>query len=169
MSDDALLTFLAHSVELERESGDRYEELADAMAAHHNEGVAAFFGRMVDEARQHLAEVEELAAGRTLPVIRAWDFDWPGEEPPETTSYEAVHYRMGLREAMQLALRNERSAEAFYRDYAEGSDDPNVRRLANLFAAEEASHAAQLEVLMSDVPATSPLAREEDDPPHLPE
>jgi rubrerythrin len=169
MSDEALLRFLAHSLELERESGERYRELAEVMAAHHNAPVAAFFGRMAAEAGQHHAEVEGLAAGRELPVIHAWDFEWPGEEPPETTSYEAVHYRMGLAEAMRLALRNERAAQAFYSGWAAGSPDPEVERLAGLFAAEEASHAAQLEAMLAELPPDSPLAREEDDAPHMPE
>lgn len=169
MSDEPLLTFLAHSLELESESGERYRELADVMAAHHNEPVARFFARMADEAQHHLEEVRVIAAGRALPGIAAWDFRWPSEEPPETTSYEAVHYRMEVAEAMQLALANERAAESFYRGYAEGSDDPEVRRFAGLFADEEASHAAQLEAWLAEAPPSSPLSREEDDPPHMPE
>lgn len=169
MSDSALLEFLAHSRELEREAGERYEELADVMAAHHNGAVAAFFARMTQEAAQHLAEVETLAAGRELPAIAPWEFRWPGAEPPETASYEAVHYRMTLHEAMQLALANERAAQAFYSRHADSSADPEVRRIAAQFAAEEAGHAARLETLLAAEPAPGPLAHEEDDPPHQPD
>ena len=169
MSDEALLSFLAHSLELERESGERYEELAGMMETHHNAPVAGFFARMATEASLHLAEVESLAAGRELPQIPAWEFQWPDAEPPETTSYEALHYRMGLQEAMRLALQNERAAEAFYRHYAGDSDDAEVRRIASLFAAEEARHAQHLERLIAQTPRDSSLLREEDDPPHMPE
>jgi rubrerythrin len=169
MSSTALRTFLAYSTELEQESEERYAELAEAMEAHHNREVAAFFRRMADEASHHLAEVTLLTAGEELPSIHAWEFEWPDAEPPESTSYEAVHYRMTLREAMQLALANERAAESFYREYGNGSDDAEVRRIAAEFADEEAEHAQHLELMLQDVPEVSELAREEDDDPHMPE
>ena len=169
MTDHALLTFLAYSRELERESGERYLELAEAMATHHNREVANFFENMARQAREHLSEVLELSAGRDLPSIDAWEFEWPDAEPPESTSYEALHYRMTLREAMQLTLENERAAERFYRSYGERSDDAEVRRIAARFSEEEAGHARALEQLLQGVSETRRHAREDDDPPHVPE
>lgn len=169
MSSDPLAVFYAYSIELEREARDRYAEFAEALAAHHNAEVAGFFARMVDEASTHLAEVSRLAGDLPLPSLHAWEFDWPDAESPETTSYEALHYRMTLRDAMQLALGNERAAEAFYRDYGERSNDPRVARIAREFADEEASHVAQLEALISAVPQGPRFAREEDDAPVMPE
>lgn len=169
MSDDALLTFLAYSRELERESEERYRELAESMAAHHNGKVAEFFEKMAQQASEHLAEVLQLSAGRELPTIAPWAFEWPGAEPPETASYEALHYRMSLREAMELALRNERAAERFYRDCGERSSDAAVQPIAAQFADEEAEHAACLETRLRELPETRRHAREDDDPPHMPE
>lgn len=161
--------FLAHSVELESEARDRYEELAQAMASHNNAPVAEFFQRMAQEASQHLAEVQELAAGRGLPSIDPWDFNWPAAEPPETASYEALHYRMGLREAMALALENEYAAERYYRLASTTSEDPETRRIAAVFADEESSHAKALEGMLQGQPAASEHRREEDDEPTMPE
>jgi rubrerythrin len=169
MSDDALALFFAHSIELEREAQERYAEFAQSMATHHNAEVAAFFRRMVDEAAQHLAEVSELAQGMQLPTLHAWEFDWPDVESPETANYEALHYRMSLRDAMQIALDNERAAERYYRGCADGSDDARVTRIAGEFADEEASHAAQLEVLLSTAAEPGEFYREEDDAPVMPE
>jgi rubrerythrin len=169
MSDDALLTFLAYSRELERESEERYAELATAMATHHNMEVASFFEEMARQAREHLTEVLQLSKGRDLPVLEPWDFQWPGAEPPESTSYEALHYRMTLHEAMEIALRNEIAAERFYRQYGAGSEDAQVQRLAAQFADEEAGHAQALELLMRRATDTQDHAREDDDPPHMPE
>jgi rubrerythrin len=101
MKNPALAEFLAHSVELESEAQDRYGELADAMEGHHNREVAAFFRRMAEEAEHHLMEVTELAGDMVLPQLKAWDYDWPGTEPPETADYESVHYRMSLRQALR--------------------------------------------------------------------
>lgn len=169
MSSDSLVLFYAHSVELEREARDRYTEFAESLATHHNDAVARFFSRMADEAQLHLDEVAALAGDLELPSLPAWDFDWPDAEAPETAPYESLHYRMSLRDAMQLALDNERAAEAFYRDYAQRSDDPRVVRIATAFADEEATHAAALEAQIRAVPAPGRFAREEDDAPVMPE
>lgn len=169
MSNQQLGDFLAHSVELESEARERYLELAEAMTEHHNTEVAEFFGRMAEESRLHLEEVAEIAEGKDLPELKAWEFDWPEEESPEAASYEAVHYRMSLRKAMLLALGNERAAEKFYRSFADSSTDEETRRLAAQFSAEEASHAAQLVKLLGKLPADENHQLEEDDDPHMPE
>lgn len=169
MSSDALLEFLAYSVQLEQESAERYAELADALATHRNLEVAAFFERMEAEAREHLAEVNEMTGGLSLPPIKAWEFAWPGMEPPETLSYEAVHYRMSLHQAVRMALESERAAEHFYRAYSQRSQDIEVQSLARKFADEESAHAAALEAILNDVPTTSDLARIDDDDPVMPE
>lgn len=169
MANEQLMQFLAHSVELESEARERYLELADAMTGHHNQAVADFFARMAREAELHLAEVSELAAGMALPELKAWEFDWPEAEPPETASYEAVHYRMSLRQAITLALSHERAAEQFYREAAESSSDSYTAGIAGEFANEEHSHAAELERMLTAIPENGSHFREEDDEPHMPE
>lgn len=169
MSNQQLGDFLAHSLELESEARERYLELAEAMAEHHNTAVAEFFGRMAEESRLHLEEVAEIAGGMDLPNLKAWEFDWPTEESPETASYEAVHYRMSLRQAMLLALGNERAAEEFYRSFTDSSTDEETRRLAAQFSAEEASHAAQLVKMLAKLPPDETHHLEEDDDPSMPE
>jgi rubrerythrin len=151
MANQQLAEFLAHSLELESEARDRYEELAESMETHHNKDVAA------------------LSEGLELPDLKAWDFDWPEAEPPETASYEAVHYRMSLREAMTLALANERAAESFYRGFAGRTDDSETTAVATQFADEEVSHAAELERLIRELPENGHYLRVEDDEPNMPE
>ena len=169
MANEQLANFLAHSVELESEARERYLELADSMAAHFNGAVADFFRRMAHEAELHLSEVSELAVGMVLPTLKAWEFEWPNEEPPETSSYEAVHYRMSLHQAISLALANERAAEQYYRQAADSSSDPETIRIATEFADEELSHAAALVEKLQELPENSAHQREEDDDPHMPE
>ena len=169
MANKELAEFLAHSVELESEAMERYEELADAMALHHNDQVAQFFLRMAREAGQHLAEVSDLAKDMVLPQLKAWEFNWPEAESPETASYEALHYRMSLRQAMTLALENERAAQSYYRQVANSSGDDETCRIATQFADEELSHAAELECMLQELPRSGENLREEDDEPHMPE
>jgi rubrerythrin len=169
MAYTKLAEFFAHSLELESEARDRYEELADSMAQHHSDQVAQFFQRMAQEASQHLAEVTDLAKDLELPQLKAWEFEWPEAEPPETASYEAMHYRMSLRQAMLLALENERAAERYYRHVADNSGDDETAQIAGQFADDELSHAAALERLLQELPENGANIREEDDDPHMPE
>jgi rubrerythrin len=168
-ANQELAKFLAHSVELESEAMERYRELADSMAQHHNEPVAQFFLRMAQEASHHLAEVSALAKGLTLPELKAWEFNWPAAEPPETASYEALHYRMSLRQAMGLALENEHEAQRYYRAVADSCSDEETSRIAAQFADEELTHIAALEHMMQELPKNSVHLRVEDDDPHMPE
>ena len=78
----------------------------------------------------HLAEVSDLAKDMVLPELKAWEFNWPEAESPETASYEALHYRMSLRQAMTLALENERAAQSYYRQVANSSSDDETCRIA---------------------------------------
>ena len=169
MANKKLAEFFAYSVELESEAMERYEELADVMALHHNDQVAQFFVRMAQEVTHHLAKVSDLAKDMELPELKAWEFNWPEAESPETASYEALHYRMSLRQAMILALENERAAESYYRQVANSSDDAQTVRIAGQFADEELSHAAELECMLQELPQNGANVREEDDEPHMPE
>ena len=169
MANKELAEFLAHSLELESEALERYEELADAMTIHHNDKVAQFFLRMALEARHHLEEVAEMAKGFTLPELKAWEFNWPEAESPETTSYEAMHYRMSLHEAITLALENEYAAERYYRQVANTSGNVDTAKIAGQFADEERSHAAKLASMLQHLPENGAHLREEDDEPHMPE
>lgn len=169
MANKQLADFLAHSLELESEARERYLELADSLAVHHNWSVAEFFRRMAHEAQLHLSEVTQLAAGLQLPQLKAWEFQWPDEEAPESASYEAVQYRMSLRQAIGLALANERAAERYYRQVANDSSDPETARIAAQFADEETQHAAALLQKLEQLPDNEPLLHLDDDAPHMPE
>jgi rubrerythrin len=163
-----LLRFLAHARELEAEAMTRYEELGEALQVHNNPDAAAFFLQMATESAKHLEEVEELIAGRSLPDIPPWEFDWQADAP-ESASYEALHYRMDMREALLLALANERSAQAFYAGFAESAGDPDTVALARQFADEESEHARLLEQRLASLPESPRHGREDDDAPQMPE
>lgn len=169
MFNEELADFLAHSLELESEARERYQEMAEAMESHHNTEVAAFFRRMAEEASHHLAEVEAMIGSAQLPQMKPWEFRWLEAEAPESGSHEGLHYRMGLRQAVELALGNERSAERYYRHRADNSSDSETVRIASEFADEELQHVAALQQMLQQLPPDPVYGREEDDDPHLPE
>jgi len=148
-----LALFLAHSVEMESEAGECYLKLEAAMSAHGNTEAAEFFARMARESQLHLEEVREIAADTPLPDLAPGEFDWPEDAPPEAAASASAELDMSLREAILLALENERAAKKFYASFAERSSDPETRRVAAHFATEEAAHAEQLVKKLASLPA----------------
>jgi rubrerythrin len=161
--------FIAHALELETESAERYAELADAMAVHNNPEVSALFRELAAESDVHAAKVRRWGADYELPTIAPWSFKWCCPEGPESLVLDDTHYLMTRREALQLALHNEIQGRDFYAQVAEGSANAEVRRLAQEMAAEEAGHVALLQDMLDSEPATEQQLVEDLDPPNMPE
>ncbi|MCC5861284.1 MAG: ferritin family protein [Gammaproteobacteria bacterium] len=158
--------FLAHAVTLEEEAAERYDELADTMAVHHND-VEALFRRMAGYSRLHRDEAlgRAQAEGDVLPTLRPWEFAWPSPESPESAALADTHYLMDAHQALSLALTAERQAQAFYQQVADTSHDARVRELAGEFAEEEAEHARLLEEWLTRHPPSAAAALDDLDPP----
>ncbi len=167
MSEVAL--FLAHAIALEAEAAERYDELADTMEVHNNPAVAEIFRKQAHFSRLHWAEVTETAAALTLPQLKPWEYRWQTAEGPESAPVERTHYLMTPYHCVHLALQNERRGHQYYADVAHRTEDPEVRRLAALFAAEEAEHVALLEKLAATIPEPEPDWDLDLDPPVVPD
>lgn len=155
--------FLTHSIALETEAGDRYEELADVMEVHNNPEVATLFRQMSDYSRRHAASVKERTkAFEPLPMLKSWEYRWNAPEPPEVADYSGAHYLMTPFHALQFALDNERRGWEFYNNHASDSPDHDVRSLAGDFAREEAEHVRELETWLEKTPR--PTMDWDDDP-----
>lgn len=137
--------FLAHACALEESAAARFSDLAEAMKTYGNQEVAAFFAKMAEFSRLHLADARKRSGFRDLPLLSDDEFQWPDGESPEATSMEASHYLMTVDYALDLALDSERRGQSFYAGVARATIDPEVRMMAEEFAAEEAEHVAQLE------------------------
>ena len=161
-------TFLAFSITMEEEAAERHDELADVMEAHNNLSVAAAFRKLAHFSRLHAAEVQALAAGRALPQIAAWEFDWEDMEAPETTDPGLVNYLMSTRRALEIAMGNERRAHDFYHALGLRGRSDDIRRTAMEFAAEEAEHVELLQKWLDRL-GDDQGPRFDPDPPHMPE
>ncbi len=137
--------FLAHACALEEDAANRFADLSEAMKTYGNLDVASFFGKMAEFSRLHLADARKRSGFRDLPALAPEDFQWPEGESPEAASMEGSHYLMTVEYALELALDSERRGLAFYADVAATTTDPEVRMMAQEFAAEEAEHVAELE------------------------
>lgn len=141
-------SFLAHAIQLEREAARRYEELAASMGTDGNAELKAFFTRMAKYSRLHLAEAMARGGFREVPVIAPEAFEWPDGVSPEVADWAGVDAMLDARSALALAMDSERRGHAWYAAVAASHDDPEIRRLAEEFAAEEADHLHQLDQLL---------------------
>lgn len=153
---NSLELFLAHALRLEEDSAIRYDEMAEALAVHRKSEVARLFRKMAHYSRLHLAEAELRAAGLEIPRLKAWEYQWPGDDSPENAPAEDADYAMTDRDALVLALRGERGAYAFYSGVAAATTDATIKAAAEEFAAEEREHVALLEDLLANTPETAP-------------
>ena len=132
--------FFAHALAIEREAATRYRELAGLMHVHHNGACAALFDWLAELESEHTATLQSHAAARSLSQIEPSEYRWPESTAPESASMETAHDLITPRHVLEVALNNERRAKAFFEGIAVAASDPDLRKLAAQFAAEEQQH-----------------------------
>jgi rubrerythrin len=95
-----------------------------------------------------------------LPTLRSWQYRW--REPPEAGGDEAFDPGLKAYDALRYARENEVRAMVYYEQAGQQTDDPEVKRLAAEFAAEETEHVQALEDWLARTPR--PSAPWSDDP-----
>ena len=146
---DSVEIFLAHTIRLEQEAARRFEQLADAMLTNGNRETAQLFKRLAQFSRMHLADASARAGFREVPALGAAEFEWPDIESPETAAIWAADPFIGCEQALRVALDAESAGLAFYQGILDSTADPEVRRFAVEFVAEESQHVAELERWLS--------------------
>jgi rubrerythrin len=137
--------FLAHAIRLEREAADRFDQLSDAMASCGNTEVAGLFRQLADYSRLHLASARERAGFRDIPDLTHGEFEWPGDESPESAAIWAADPFVGRQEALDIALAAETASYEYYKGILETTEDPEIKAFAQEFTEEESEHVAELE------------------------
>jgi rubrerythrin len=115
-----------HAIATEREAARRYAELAER-TVRHDQRAATFFRALAQAEALRLADLRRESAGLELPELSA-DHSW----------------RMDAGDPLEIALRAEKAARAFFEQAARTAPDPAVRALALEMAAEEAAHAEMI-------------------------
>jgi rubrerythrin len=165
----SIAEFLAHALELEVESYERYREIAACMELHHNPEAAELFSEMARYSELHVREVRLRAQGIELPAIAPWGFKWNCPGSPEVPCAEEAHYLMTRREVLHLALHNETRGRDFYLRVSERSPNAEVRALAREMADEENVHVELLTEWIASEAGGEEVAQEDLDPPNIPE
>lgn len=149
---------------VEEEAKDRYGELADQMELHHNPDAAKFFRFMLGVEQKHEdklgARRKELFGDAPREVRREMLFDI------EAPDYDEVRAGMSVRQALEVSLRAEEKAWAFFDGALPTVKDATVRELFEKLRAEEAEHQELVKQQLAKLPAAAKSAMddEEDEP-----
>ena len=160
---------LACSLAIEKEAVERFTDLADQMEVHHNYEVADLFRKLAEIEGLHVENVNAASAGKKLPDMMAWEFEWPDGASPEGGSIEEAHYLMQPWHAVELAMKGEKRAVEFFRYVATTATDEKVVELALELVNEEEGHLKLLESWHERFPKPDEGWDEDMDPPAIQE
>ena len=156
---------LAYACQMELEAQERYTMLADQMEVHNNPDLERLFRELARIEGLHAADIAKKMKDRDMPDMRPLDFIWGKAESPEAIDFGAVHYRMVPHEALQLALKAEQKARAFFQHFVATTDDAEARYFAEEFAEEEAEHVELVLKELRKYPAPADTPADDLDPP----
>jgi rubrerythrin len=148
-SIDALM---AYAYALEAEASERYSEFADAMEMHNNREVAELFRKLARIENLHAEHILEEMGWSSAPSPPSSGWQWQGLEGPETAEHTELHYLMQPYHALQIALHNERRAEAFFASLLKKAPSGKVRDAAKEMVAEETEHVRLVEEWLRRTP-----------------
>jgi len=143
------------AVLIEQEAQERYEELAHQMETHDSEEPARFFRFMALNEKKHGADLaarrHELFGDEPRHVTGAMLFDI------EAPDYDEARAFMSPRDAMQVALRSEQKAHAFFVSVLPHLQNAEVKALFDELCAEELHHEALVARELASHPPTNEL------------
>ena len=150
----AVEVFYAQAIAIERESAARYREFAHQMAGYGNARTAELFQRLARLETEHAEQLLEKSAGMKLPSIEQLRRGLVEGSRSEVATYEFLYRRVLPHHALLMALAGERRAKAYFERVRSASADPEIRKLAAVFASEEAGHIAWIEEALAAEPQT---------------
>ena len=159
---------LAHAHKIEADAAEHYGLLAEQMETHNNPEVAKLFRKLEWVEGLHAGKILERAGDATLPTLSPWESIWPGDRSPEAVDLGEAHYLMTPWQALQMALKAEQNAFAFYDRLANTATDPEIKQLATEFAAEEREHVELVHKELEKHPPPDDTWSEDPDPARSP-
>jgi hypothetical protein len=162
--------FLANVIALKSESEERLQVMADCLHEHNNLHASGVFQELASIITSTIQQLEQKAAGLTLPVIPPWEYQWHCPNDPEALCMDHAHYMMSTREALQLALFNEQRSIDFFTRVHDEVELAAVRELALQQIEIEKEYAAIIRQRLAGVESEGDdFSCEDLDPPNMPE
>jgi erythrin-vacuolar iron transport family protein len=142
----------AHAVLIEHEAVERYREFAAHMAECGNDTVAELFGKLAEFEAEHAFHLAKKTAGMTLPKLAAGEYSWLDQDAPLPEAHAFVMRHLTPRLALEIALRAEQRAKAFFDKVLSESSDARIRKVALDMARDEQAHIAWVNEALARVP-----------------
>lgn len=120
----------AHAMAIEREAVVRYREFAAHVAERGYHTVAELFRNLAQFGTEHVYHLAKKTAGMALPKLAAGEYSWLDQEAPVPEAHAFVLRMLTPRLALNIALRAEERAEAFFDKVIDESSDAGVREVA---------------------------------------
>ena len=142
----------SHALAIAHEATARYREFAAHMADHGHDELADLFSRLFELKAEHAYRLSEVVprVGASNPA--ADDYAWlcSGSLLPETRDF--IFRMLTPRHALEIAVRAEQRAQAFFERMLVTSEDAADRELAMEFGRDEKSNIAWLQDALKRVP-----------------
>ena len=164
----AYADFMARAYTMELDATERYAQFAEAMEAHNNTEVAKLFRKLAQVEALHAKRILSEMGRPSMPALPA-AFAWQGAEGPETAPFDELHYLMQPYHALQIALRCEQQALAYFSGIAKHNPPKQIRAAAAEMAEEEREHVKLIEEWLARVPKPAPGWDHDPDPPTMSE
>jgi rubrerythrin len=152
---------LAIAYRIEIDAVDRYNLLADQMETHNNPELVKVFRDLARAEGIHGEEIRRLAGNFDV-AAHAANMAQFGQESPEEADLSLAHYLMTPWHALQLSLKGEERALAYFTSIVETAKDPKVKAMA----AELVEHVNLVHKLLRRYPKPKEDWADDPDPPH---
>jgi len=149
---DSLGVLYAHALALEYEAEARYREFATVMADYGNDSAAQLFLLLGQLETEHAFLLAKSSADIEIPVIDAGEYAWLDRGAPSPEARAFVFRMMTPHLALDIALRAEKQAKAFYERVGVESRNASVRKLAVELARDEQSHIDLVSLALARLP-----------------
>ena len=156
---------LAIAYRIEIDAVDRYNLLADQMETHNNPELVKVFRDLARAEGIHGEEIRRLAGDFDV-AEHAETMAQFGHESPEEADLSLAHYLMTPWHALQLSLKGEERALAYFTSIVETAKDPKVKAMAAELVEEEAEHVNLVHKLLRRYPKPKDDWADDPDPPH---
>jgi rubrerythrin len=156
---------LAVAYQIEIDAVDRYKVLADQMETHNNAELVKVFRDLARAEGIHGEEIRRLAGDFDVAEHARKIARFERSESPEEVDLGGAHYLMTPWHALQLSLKGEERALAYFTSIVETAKDAKVKAMAAELMEEEAEHVQLVHRLLQRYPKPSENWADDFDPP----
>ena len=132
--------FYAHALAIEHEAAERYREFQAWFDDHGEEILAGLCASIGDMEGEHYKALVETSRELTLPALAQGEHLWLEAGSPETPARELFYRVAEPRHLLEIALRGEVNALAFFQGIERTASDAGVKAAAREMAREEEQH-----------------------------